>query len=379
VFLISVLMIVIPQSYIIRNLNNRIENEQTQIDDLDKDRKEFDQRSKELGRRLIQMRTAAEISHSINLVLDPRILLNQVVDIIRERFDLYYVGIFLLDDQEDYAILKAGTGDAGRQMINDGHKLPIGNSSMVGWAIAHHQPRISLDTDDETVLFTNPLLPKTRSEMALPLMSGEQIFGAVSIQSSRQNAFDEDDIAVLQGVVDSLAIALNNAQLFQMEEEHLKEIQNLNRQYLSNAWENIAKNPEISVVDYLNDQIAGSDDDISPINIPIELREQVIGKISLQLGVNTLSSDDLAFVNQITTQAALALENVRLQEETQRRANHDRLVTEIINRARISTDVDTILRITLSELGKSMQASEGLIHLDIPEVNVSSQHDGSDL
>jgi len=105
----------------------------------------------------------------------------------------------------------------------------------------------------------------------------------------------------------------------------------------------------------------------------------VIGQVSLELASPDLSPDDRVFIEQVTNQTALALENVRLLEETQHRAAHERLVTEIVKKARASADVDAIIRTTLGELGKSMQAVEGIIHLGIPEKMSVSRPDRSDL
>jgi hypothetical protein len=100
--------------------------------------------------------------------------------------------------------------------------------------------------------------------------------------------------------------------------------------------------------------------------------------MSLELASTELSSDDRAFIEQVTNQAALALENVRLLEDTQRRANHERLVTEIVKKARSSADVDSIIRTTLGELGKSLHAVEGIVHLEAPDKMSVSRLDGSD-
>ena len=379
VYVLVAITIIITLSIVIRYLDTSLEKEHGLLDELGKEREELNRRTGELDRRLVQIRTAAEISRSISAVLESSVLLQQVVDVVRQRFDLYYVGVFLLDDREENAVLRAGSGEAGQQMVSKGHKLSVGGSSMIGWTVAHRQSRISLDTGEEAVRFNNPLLPKTRSEMALPLMSGDQVFGAISVQSSKPSAFDEDDVTVLQGIADSLATALQNARLFQQKETNLEEIRSLNRQYLQDAWTEIAANAELSGYSYADDQVVESKESSSTVNVPISLRDQVIGQVSLELASPDLSPDDRVFIEQVTNQTALALENVRLLEETQHRAAHERLVTEIVKKARASADVDAIIRTTLGELGKSMQAVEGIIHLGIPEKMSVSRPDRSDL
>jgi GAF domain-containing protein len=142
------------------------------------------------------------------------------VNLIRDRFDFYYVGLFLLDETGRWAVLWAGTGQPGRQMLKQGHKLEVGGTSMVGWCTANAQARIALDVGEETVRFDNPLLPETRSEMALPLISRGRVIGALTVQSTEAQAFSEEDIAVLQTMADQIANAIENARLFE-ETQHL--------------------------------------------------------------------------------------------------------------------------------------------------------------
>ncbi len=165
-----------------------------------------------LKRRNTQLQTVVEVSKGISTILDSEKLLHRAVNLIREQFGFYYVGVFLANENQEYVILQAGTGTAGQKMLAAGHKLAIGGESMIGWCVANAQARISLNVGKETVRFNNPLLPKTRSEMALPLLSRGQCIGALTVQSEQEAAFYEEDIAVLQSMADQLAIAVENAQ-----------------------------------------------------------------------------------------------------------------------------------------------------------------------
>jgi PAS domain S-box-containing protein len=167
----------------------------------------------EAQRRAEQLATAAEVSRASISVLNLDELAVQVVERIRERFDLYYAALFLIDDAQRWAVLRHATGDAGRTLLERKHKLEVGSNSMVGWATAHRKARIALDVGAEAVRFVNPLLPNTRSEMALPLVVGEDVLGALDVQSTQPNAFSEADVAILQTMADQIAIAIRNAQL----------------------------------------------------------------------------------------------------------------------------------------------------------------------
>ncbi|GAB4578543.1 MAG: hypothetical protein Fur0022_12780 [Anaerolineales bacterium] len=180
-----------------------------------------------LERRVNQLRTVAEISRAISLEATTENYLQKLADLIQERLNLYYVGVFILDEEKRFAILKAGTGEPGKTMLELGHKLEIGGNSMISWCITHQQARIALDVGQEAVRFDNPHLPHTRSELALPLKTSQEILGAVSIQSSEAQAFDSDDLTVLGGLADNLATAILNARLFEESQNQLQEINTL--------------------------------------------------------------------------------------------------------------------------------------------------------
>ncbi len=164
-----------------------------------------------LQRRAIQLEASAEVSRAIISVFNVDELLRRAVNLIRDRFGFYHAGIFLIDETGQWAVLREATGEAGEKMKAMGHRLPVEETSMVGWTALHRRPRIALDVGKDAVRFANPLLPYTRSEMTLPLMVGERLLGVLNVQSTEEAAFDEDDIRTLQSMADQLAIAIENA------------------------------------------------------------------------------------------------------------------------------------------------------------------------
>ena len=175
-------------------------------------------------RRALQLQAAAEIARDATGILDMDHLIWRAVELIRKRFDLYYVGLFLLDESGEWAVLRAGTGEAGRRMLEAGHRLKVGGDSMIGWCVAHGEARIALDVGREAVRFDNPLLPETRSEMALPLISRGRVIGAMTIQSIWPAAFTEEDISVLETMAGQLANAIENAHLFTETQRRMQEL-----------------------------------------------------------------------------------------------------------------------------------------------------------
>ncbi|MCB0209472.1 MAG: GAF domain-containing protein, partial [Anaerolineae bacterium] len=162
-----------------------------------------------------RLQTAAEVSRAASSILDVDDLIENSVNLIRDQFDFYYVGLFLVDEAKEWAVLRAGTGEAGRIQLGQNHKLKIGEESMIGWSVYHRKARIALDVGQEAVRFKNPILPETRSEMALPLVSREEVIGALTVQSTEREAFSQEDITMLQTMADQLANAIANANLYE--------------------------------------------------------------------------------------------------------------------------------------------------------------------
>jgi len=164
--------------------------------------------------RTAQLQASAEVGRAAASILDPDQLLREVVDLITDRFGFYYAAVFTLDEAGKFAVLRAATGEAGQALLMGGHKLEVGGPSMVGTVTVTRKPRVALDVGREEIRFANPLLPYTRSEIALPLVVGDRLLGALDVQSTQEAAFDETSAAVLQSMADEIAIALNNAALY---------------------------------------------------------------------------------------------------------------------------------------------------------------------
>lgn len=310
------------------------------------------ERTQNISRRMLQLRTASEITHSLSALADPDEMLHQNVELIRERLDLYYVGVFLLDSTGQNAVLQAGTGEAGRKMIADGHRLAVGGNSMIGWAISNRKARIALDVGTEAVRFSNPNLPLTRSELALPIIARDTVLGAMTVQSSVPNAFDDDDITVLQGIADSLGVALDNDHLFRTTRQALEDIRAANLERVQKSWaETIETYGDLSY-DFENSSAAPLDENAEKIEVPLVLRDEVIGYVTLESDRQQLTKEEASFIENITNQTAIALENARLLEETERRAIQEKKLNELTASFSRALTIDEILRAAAVELGQ---------------------------
>lgn len=175
-----------------------------------------------LERRIIHLRVAAEIARDTTSLDKVDELLDRTVNLVRDRFGFYHAGIFLVEGK--YAVLRAATGDAGRQMLANNHQLKVGEVGIVGHVTGTGEPRIVLDVGADAVYFRNPYLPETRSEMALPLQVGSSIIGALDVQSKEPNAFQSEDISILHILADQMAVAIENARLYESAQRRLDEL-----------------------------------------------------------------------------------------------------------------------------------------------------------
>ena len=175
--------------------------------------------------RARQLATSAQVSRFATSVLDLDALLPRLVDLIRDAFGYDHVQVFLMDRNEENAVLRASTGDAGQALLRIGHSLPKGSNSVIGQTVATGQPVIALDTGRSDVVHRpNPYLPNTRSELALPLLVQERVVGALDVQSNQPNAFDQEDVTVLTALAAQIAVAIENARLFRQSERRASDM-----------------------------------------------------------------------------------------------------------------------------------------------------------
>lgn len=361
------------------------------------------ERTREVERRAGQIAAAAKVSHAASQVLDPDELLRQVVELIRKQFGLYYAAVFLVDESGEQAALHAGTGEAGQTMIERGHKLPVSESSMVGWACVHKEARIALDVGEEAVRFApgtaqgfaNPLLPLTRSEMALPLRVSDRVIGALDIQSIQAQAFDEGAITALQGMADQIAVALDNARLYQQSQSSLKEVERVNRLLTQQGWETFLRSTHADFAEFhqpgvpaltsqetlaLAQEPRGSSGRGNTVSIPLRVHRQVIGTLVVErdAGQSEWSATQLRVLEEMAAQAAQALESARLYEEPQRLAARERALSQFSARIRETLDLDTVLKVAAQETRQVLGLPEVVIRL-VPPLADSNGHKGEEV
>ncbi len=314
-----------------------------------------------VGERTSHLQAINAVGRAATSILDPDELLHRVANLITEEFDFYYSAIYQIDESGQWAELKEATGEAGRVLKESQHRMVVDNSNLIGQSIGSRQAKVAFDVGDNAIRFNNPLLPYTRSEISLPLYIGNRILGALDVQSTQESAFTEGDIETLQNMANQVAISLDNARLFQETRQSLSEMRNIQKKYLREAW--IESNlPQSGVSLAVGESSEGDEKNL--VEIPISLRDQQIGEISIE-GSEPLSSEEKNWVQAIVTQAALALENARLLEESQASAMREKFVTEINSKIWASTSIDGVLQTAVRELGQVLDASEATIEIDV--------------
>ena len=272
----------------------------------------------ETQRRAAQLAVSAEVARVATTLHDLPELLRTTVNLISERFGFYHAGIFLVDDNKDWAVLQAANSPGGRRMLARSHRLRVGQQGIVGYVTGTGQPRIALDVGADAVHFQNPDLPETHSEMALPLIARGEVIGALDVQSVEVNAFVPEDVKVLQTLADQLGVAIENARLFEATRRNLEELRALQAEARRLAqrggetaafvYDGVDVRPLAAPVEFL--------DSAEMLQIPIAVGGSQLGTLQVKRPGADWSSEDVALSEAIAERMALALENARLFETT---------------------------------------------------------------
>ncbi|MFN3742041.1 MAG: GAF domain-containing protein [Anaerolineales bacterium] len=384
----------------------------------------------EARQHALQVEAAAEIARDISAALNLDELLQKAVSLIRERFSFYHAAVFLIDAAREYAVIREATGEAGAQMKRQGHKLAVGSKSIVGYVSSRGEPLVVNDTSRDATYYPNPLLPNTRAEAAIPIRVGERILGVLDVQSTEPYTFDEDILRTLRILADQLAIALLNAELFATTQEHLAQHRLLHHitstaaagstleEALQNAVQGLQvtlggdrvsilltdKNKEfleVKAFSGYSDEARGiripigsgitgwvaqhhrplrigdvtadpryiqvSPETRSEIAIPLIYRGEVLGVLNAESErINAYSESDEEMLSTLAGSLAAIIANARLLEQLRRRVERERLLFEITDKIRRSSDMQTILMTTAGELLRILGAQHATVELALP-------------
>ena len=339
---------------------------------------ELHKRTLKLETQSSYLESAAEVSRVAATFTDTEELSHQVVELIRERFSLYYVGLFLIDENKKWTILKAGSGRFGEATLAENYRLKI-DAGMIGWAIQHGQSRIVSDIDEDIIHFEHPDLPKTRSEAALPLRSRGRMLGALSVQSDQPATFTPQITTILQAMADQIAVAFDNAELLAKSEAALEAERRAYGESSHQSWQSLTQSESIPAYSITSDGLLKTlsseenpdeieaihegkiiQDDRKTILLPIKSRGQILGGIRIAKNTENdhWTKEQIQLAEILAEQLSVALESARLFEETQRRASKENAIGKLSTSISRSIQTNEIMATTVSELQKTLRATE---------------------
>ncbi len=347
--------------------------------------RELQESARQVEKRAARLQSISDISKEIaaRAAEDPDQLLAHVTQEISERLGYYHSGIFLLDENREYAVLRAANSAGGKQMLARQHQLRIGGTGIVGYVSQSGFPRIALDTGADAVFFNNPDLPDTRSEISLPLKYGETVVGVLDVQSTEPSAFSDDDVNTLSTLANQIALIVANLQaagnapdaprskdgqttLFARRKhpggysyQSDGSIVSSELPWTSPALEKTLASGGTVVLNSPSREFPPA------MAVPVRLREQIIGAIHVESSdANRVwTEDEIAVVQAIADRAAFALENARLLEDATRRAEQEATIARVTTKIGSSSDFDRILQTTIRELGQALGASRSFIQI----------------
>ncbi len=314
-------------------------------------------------------------------------MLSRVVDLIVERFDgIYHAQIFLLDDDQTSAVVRASTGEVGKQLLQRGHRLVVGSVSVIGQVAEQGRLILARDTSTSQVHRRNEFLPETRAELAIPLKVGDEIIGALDVQSKQSEVFNDDLIAVLQSMAEQIAIAIQNTRLYEENTRRADELEALNRAATRRAWGEFMRDQHTGELEKIAGFVEAGAGDVQgmraravaerrvifgeatehntiPLAVPIILRDQVMGAVEWEVPAEGFGQDKLDLAQELANRLAVSLENARLFAESRRATERERLVNNIAARLTTSAGMDDILRTAVREVGQALGAPQVSIRL----------------
>ena len=353
---------------------------------------ELEKATQQVQVRAARLQIISEISQEITSNVDqqPKELLNRIVRSVSEKLGFYHVGIFLLDENREFAVLRAANSDGGQRMLARRHQLKVGGIGIVGYVSQSGRPRIALDTGSDAVFFNNPDLPRTHSEIALPLKYGSTIIGVLDVQSTLPSAFNDEDTNLLSTLTNQIAIVISTiltserAEFGSSSQKIIRRGEALKSRQLQSGYSYLPDGTISSATPASNsavDQVVASGEALvlaqparnipATLIIPVKFRDQVIGVIHIESAEanRKWTEDEVEMVQAVSERAAFALENARLFEETSRRAEQEETIARVTTQIGASTDFNRILQTTIQELGQALGASRSFIQLGTPPEN----------
>lgn len=327
------------------------------------------ERTKELARKTNQLDSSTFVAHEIAAMQDLDKLLNRAVHLISEQFGFYHTAIYLINVRGDFAVLQAASSEGGKRLTERGYRLRVGSEGIVGYVASEKRARISLDVGEDAVFFDSSELPDTRSELSIPLLVRNKVIGVLDMQSTEKEAFRYEEVEIFQTMADQIAATIENTRLLTESQLVVSQLDVLLNETTRQSWqlESELRKPSFhySVAGVHPTEKSTVHKGKNVLEVPLVLRGQQIGKISLQRKAEfqNWNSQEKAVADEVAAQTALALENIRLVERTRQRANREQVIASVATSIRETLDLDTVLRTAARELQHALNLQEAEVRL----------------
>jgi GAF domain-containing protein len=350
-------------------------------------------------RIIAQTRATAAIGQALSRMLDLDELLTNAVDLIRDRFALHHVQVFLVDPARSYANLAAGTGETGSTLRAQGFRVPISSRTVAGQTVETGH-LCYIEDITQTPYYDPQMLPHTRTELALPLIIGEEVMGVLDIHSARPGAFNQDDIETMRILANQLSQLIHNARLFEAQQQNLlqnrrlflesetslREIERLNRQLTGQSWQEyiVERDPDLFSIQITGYDMKAGAADWTPamrqaagrrrivsqttdgeqiLAVPINIRGEAIGAIEVRLSDQQNQAEVRNVVQAVAERMAVSLENIRLFEQARVAVEREQQINRITAQLQGLTSMEDVLATALDALGQALGAEQGSIRL----------------
>jgi len=313
--------------------------------------------------------------------LEARILLQNVVDLTKDNFGLYHTHIYLVDQPTGMLVLTAGAGEVGRRMVSEGRSIALNRmQSLVARAAREREAVIVNDVRAAPDFLPHPLLPDTRSEMAVPMIAGDQLLGVFDVQHDQPGYFTEEDVRIQTALAAQVAVALQNANLYAEQAAivtRLRELDHLKSTFLANMSHEL-RTPLNSILGFTDVMLEELD---GPLTDLMESDLKVVQKNGKHL--LNLINDVLDMAKIEAGKMSLSLERFNLQEVLEEvveiigplardKALALRIATEPTDALDLTADRIRLRQVMINLVGNAIKFTEqGVITLQ------AMQHNGS--
>ncbi len=182
-----------------------------------------------LRQRANQLALLNDVGGKIAAMLKLNHILDRAAHLLQESFGYHHVALFTIDREQGEFVMRAKAGDFAHLFPSD-HRLKI-RQGMVGWAGYYGKTLLANDVDAEP-RYVNlyPGVVPTRSELSVPVGVAGEVVGVLDIQSPQLDAFSENDVMVMETLADQIAVAIENARLYEAIELELMERERMEEQ-----------------------------------------------------------------------------------------------------------------------------------------------------